>query len=128
MESHNAIKPKKIFVADDDSSILDAIQIILEEEEYDVRTTNNGALVEEKVIEYLPDLVLLDIWMSGQDGREICRKLKQNNQTQHIPIIMISANRDTEVMSQDCGADGYIAKPFEIDELLSKVANYTSKK
>lgn len=116
---------KTILVADDDPAILDSIQIILEDEGYEVLTTVNGETVG-KMFEEQPDLLLLDIWMSGQDGRDICKALKSQDTTRHIPIIMISANKDTEEMSKIAGANDFISKPFEIDELLNKVKKYAN--
>jgi CheY-like chemotaxis protein len=72
----------------------------------------------------LPDLLLLDIWMSGMDGKEICKHLKSQEVTKHIPIIMISANKDTQKIAFECGADDFIAKPFQMKNLLQKVAQY----
>lgn len=120
-----AKKPKKILVADDDPAILDAIQIILEDEGYDVLTTVDGETVAV-MFEEQPDLLLLDIWMSGQDGRDICRALKSQASTDKIPIIMISANRETETIAKAAGADDFIAKPFEMEDLLAKVARHLS--
>lgn len=114
---------KKILVADDDPAILDAIQMMLELELYEVDTTVNGETIYIMEKEY-PDLLLLDIWMSGQDGREICKFLKKNPLTKHIPIIMISASRDVKQSAKEAGADDFIAKPFEKNELLSKVAKF----
>ena len=114
---------KKILVADDDTGIVDAMQILLEDEGYDVITTLDG----EKVMglyEQKPDLVFLDIWMSGVNGKSICRLLKANEKTKNVPVIMFSANRDTGDIAADCGADGYLAKPFEIRELLDLVKKY----
>lgn len=116
---------KRILVADDDPAIVDCIQLILEDEGYDVETTLDGALVG-KLIEKKPHVLLLDIWMSGYDGRDICKKLKANNSTKGIPVILISANKDTEKISMEAGADDFIGKPFEIDELLEKVKKYSS--
>ncbi|MBA3723583.1 MAG: response regulator transcription factor [Candidatus Levybacteria bacterium] len=114
---------KHILVADDDPAIVDAIQMMLELEGYTVDTTVNGETIY-KMEKVYPDLLLLDIWMSGQDGREICRYLKKDPLTKKIPIIMISANRDIKASAEKAGADDFIAKPFEMHELLSKVAKY----
>jgi DNA-binding response OmpR family regulator len=116
---------KKILVADDDAAIVDAIQLILEDADYTVETTLNGEDVL-KMEDNFPHLILLDIWMSGQDGRTICKYLKKQKLTRHIPIIMISANRDTSQIAKTAGADDFITKPFEIDELLKKVKKYVS--
>jgi CheY-like chemotaxis protein len=118
---------RKILVADDDPAILEVITLILEDEGYTVKTTSGGN-TERSIQEYLPDLVLLDIWMSGMDGRNICKNLKSQKLTRHIPIIMISANKDTESIAKKAGADGFITKPFEMNDLLSTVSKYTSSK
>ncbi len=113
----------RILVADDDPAILDAISLVLEDEGYQVHTTPDG----NKVLSLngqLPDLILLDIWMSGVDGRDICLHLKSQAKTRDIPIILISANRDTAEISAQVGADDYVCKPFDIDDLLSKVRLY----
>lgn len=112
-----------IVVADDDPAILDATSMILKDEGYAVRTSLNGNIVIDSKKDF-PDLVLLDIWMSGKDGREICKQVKNTKQTQHIPVIMISANRDTEKIAREVGAEDFITKPFDIDELLMKVDKY----
>src|SRR5437870_5702463 len=116
-------KKRKILVADDDPAILEALILMLEDAGYEVKTTTNGATIQE-VYKELPDLILLDIWMSGVDGRDICKQLKHQKKTKHIPIIMISANRDTEDIAKKAGADDFIAKPFEMKNLLAKVEQY----
>lgn len=117
-------KTKKILVADDDPAILDAIKIILEMEGYEVGTTVDGETVA-KMFEEQPHLLLLDIWMSGQDGRDICKALKAQDSTKHIPIIMVSASRDIKKSALEAGADDFLAKPFELVDLLNKVRQYT---
>jgi DNA-binding response OmpR family regulator len=111
---------KKIMIADDDPGIVDAIEMMLTYEGYEVKTTSNGATFSE-VKKNNPDLVLLDIWMSGEDGREICRKIKATKQTKAIPVIIISASKDIERSAIDSGADGFLEKPFEMNELLDKI-------
>lgn len=115
--------PKKILIADDDPAICDALKLMLEEEGYMVDTTVNGETIYQ-LEEMFPDLLLLDIWMSGQDGREICKYLKKKDLTKDIPIIMISASRDIAAAAKEAGADDFIPKPFGMDELLSKVAQH----
>ncbi len=116
---------KKIMIAEDDIGILEAMQIILEDAGYKVETTVNGKTVQD-MKEELPDLLLLDIWMSGMNGTEICQHLKSQDQTKHIPVILCSANKDTQKLAKGCGADDFLAKPFEMNDLLSKVKQYTS--
>jgi len=116
---------KRILVADDDPSIGDALQLMLELEGYQVDIQTNGDSMY-KMKENLPDVLLLDIWMSGHDGRDICRFLKQNPATRNMPVIMISASRDVISSAREAGADDFIEKPFERTDLLKKIAAYTS--
>jgi DNA-binding response OmpR family regulator len=114
------MKQKKIMIADDDPGIVDAVEMLLAFEGYKVTSTVDGSTVLD-MKEELPDLLLLDIWMSGEDGRDICRKLKSKNITKNIPIIMISASRDIRDSAMAAGADDFLAKPFEMDELIKKI-------
>jgi CheY-like chemotaxis protein len=116
-------KKKKILVADDDEGILDALQLFLEDVGYEVETVMNGATLRD-FPHGLPDLLLLDIWMSGWNGRDICLALRSNEATRHLPIILISANKDTKKMADEAGADDFIAKPFDLDDLLYKIEQY----
>jgi DNA-binding response OmpR family regulator len=115
---------KKIFIADDDEAIVDATSMMLEMAGYEVRHTLNGTTVQADVMNK-PDLVLLDIWMSGIDGRDICRGLKADPATFDIPVLMISASRDIMQSAMESGANDFLAKPFDMDELLAKVAELT---
>src|ERR1039458_7018872 len=114
---------KKIIVADDDPAILHSIKMLLEDEGYRVETAV-GDKTAQSVKEHLPDLLLLDIWMSGMDGRDICKHLKSQASTKHIPIIMISAQLDTEKIAKEAGADDFVTKPFDIFKLLEKIEQY----
>ena len=112
---------KNIVVADDDESILDATRIILEDlGGYRVRILKRGDALLTLEGE-LPDLILLDLWMSGHNGEEVCRHLKSTEKTRHIPVILFSANRDLENITQSCGADDFIAKPFQVSDMLEKI-------
>ncbi len=117
---------KKIVVADDDKDIAIVLTMMLEDAGYEVKATANERTAQI-VRDYQPDLLLLDIWMLGIDGRDICKYLKGLQFTSHIPIIMISANQDTENIARKAGADDFIAKPFDMNQLLEKVKGYTYK-
>jgi DNA-binding response OmpR family regulator len=112
----------QILVVDDDSDILDAMRFVLEDANYLVKTTQNGESVEELIkVKKLPCLIILDVLLSGRDGRDICRKLKLHKRTKHIPIIMISAHPAIKKSILEAGADAFIPKPFDITHLLQKV-------
>lgn len=123
MDTDQKGKHKTILIADDDPGIVDALAQFLEEVGYAVRTTVDtttiGALADG-----LPDLILLDIRMSGRDGSEICKRLKSVDATRAIPIIIFSASKDTERIARDAGADDFIAKPFDMDQLVEKIERY----
>ncbi|HSW88262.1 MAG TPA: response regulator [Candidatus Saccharimonadales bacterium] len=118
---------KKILVADDDPAICDSLRFMLEEEGYEVSIASNGSVLK-KTLSQKPDLLLLDLWMSGVDGRDVCKSLKQQKNLQHMPIILVSASRDIRKSAQDSGADDFIEKPFTMDDLLTKIQKWTSKK
>ncbi len=119
--------PKKILVADDNPAILDALKIMLEDDGYEVETTVDGATARNLKTP-LPDLLLLDIWMSGVDGRDICKHLKSSAATRHIPVILVSATKDIAQIAKDSGADDFIPKPFQMEHLLAIVAKYSNLK
>lgn len=115
---------KKILVCDDDPGVTDVIRLILEEEGYEVKTLDSGKAIQKRVQEYSPDVILLDIWMPGIDGEQVTKLLKKNPDTKHIPIIVISALNLTEKIAKRAGADDFIAKPFQMDDLLAKVGQH----
>ena len=117
---------KYILVVDDDPDILDAIRDTLEDAGYEVKTTEKGEDAENlnNISGELPALIILDVLLSGMDGRVICKKLKKQKKTKHIPIIIISAHPSAGLSSTEAGADEFIAKPFDVDFLLEKIAQY----
>ncbi|MBG9376407.1 response regulator [Panacibacter sp. DH6] len=115
---------KKIYVADDDPDILEVLTIILEGRGYEVITSPDGRSLTG--ITQLPDLIFLDIRMSGSDGSEICRSLKNNTTTSAIPVILISANRNLQEIGESCGADAVIPKPFDIKDIVNAAGKYTT--
>lgn len=114
----------KILVIDDDVSILEGITLALELEDYEVSITTKGDEVYKKVTENNPDLIILDILLSGKDGRHICKRLKSQKRTSQIPVIMISAHPSAEDTVKECGADAFLPKPFQLDSLLKLVKMY----
>jgi len=110
----------------DDPDILDALRFTLEDEGYAVTTSEKGEYAESLHDGNggLPALIILDVLLSGRDGRTICHHLKHRDDTRHIPIIMISAHPDAAASSAEVGADAFIAKPWDIDALLALVARY----
>ncbi len=116
--------PKRLLVVDDEPDILEFLQVILEEEGYEVVTSEKGEYLEQLHNGGLPHLMLVDVLLSGKDGREIVKYLKSQEETKAIPIIMFSAHPNAEETARQAGADDFLAKPFNIDVLLAKIAQY----
>ncbi|PST82925.1 response regulator [Pedobacter yulinensis] len=116
---------KKVILADDDPGILDAVGLILEYEGYELHATDNGNQVFQLVCPNT-NILLLDIWMSGSDGRDICKQLKSDQQTKHIPIILFSAGAELESSAKAAGADDFIPKPFDMIDLVNRIERLTN--
>ncbi len=114
---------QKILVVDDDESILEVIQIVLESEGYQIQISPNSDCFQH-FASCLPDLILLDILLSGEDGREICQQLKHDQTTAHIPVIMLSAHSDASKLADISGADDFLEKPFDVDVLIETVEKH----
>jgi CheY-like chemotaxis protein len=125
MQSKASQKPS-ILVVDDDPDILDFLHDFLELEGYKVAVSLKGEYLETLHTENLPDLILLDVHLSGWDGREIVRHLKKREETRMIPIIMISAHPNAQKTAQQAGADAFLEKPFQIEVLLEMIAYWLS--
>lgn len=116
---------KKVLIADDNAGIVEAVKMMLEDEGYTVDTMLSGTEVKNLHGD-LPAVLVLDIWMAGEDGRDICKYLKSQETTRHLPIILFSANKDVQQIAQEVGADDFLLKPFDIDDLLGKVQQFVA--
>jgi DNA-binding response OmpR family regulator len=117
-------KQKKILLVDDEPDILEFLQELLEQEGYTVAITDKAEYVEKLHAGGLPDLILIDLLLSGKDGRETVKHLKSQETTRHVPVIMFSAHPSAEETAKVAGADDFVAKPFELDEVLAKIAKH----
>ena len=111
----------KILIIDDDKPMLEIVKSILDNEGYVVETVSNWTIVFDKIRQYKPDLIILDIFISGSDGRVICKELKKSKTTTNIPVILFSATNRLEAYTKDSNAQGYLKKPFETADLLDIV-------
>lgn len=110
----------KILIADDDPGIRDIFKIILTKAGYDIEIKEDANEIFENKFS-IPDLFLVDKLLSGIDGLDICRYLKSNEQTSHIPVIMVSASPDIGIAATKAGADDFVEKPFELSYLLKVI-------
>lgn len=113
---------KRILVVDDDTGILEVLTEILCEYDFDVKAISRGELVFEEVQAYKPDLVLMDVMLSGMDGRNICKSLKADPSLNRIPVILLSANINAYSVMFDSGApNDFVAKPFDMNNLIRRI-------
>jgi len=118
---------KRVLIIDDEPDILEAVQIILESSGFTVVTMPNFISADE-VAANQPDLILLDFLLVGKNGKEVCEALKQNQATQQVPIIMLSAHPLSKLKTfvQPTDVVGYIQKPFEMEALITAVQTAVS--
>jgi DNA-binding response OmpR family regulator len=113
---------KRILVVDDDTGILEVLTEILWEYNFDVKAISQGELVFNEANAYCPDLILMDVMLSGMDGRNICKSLKADPQLNRIPVILLSANISACNVMFDQGApNDFVAKPFDLDNLIQRI-------
>jgi two-component system alkaline phosphatase synthesis response regulator PhoP len=114
---------KKILVVDDEVDIVELIRYNLEKEGYDVLSASDGEKALEIVRKSAPDLVILDLMLPVIAGLEVCRFIRKDLSTEHLPIIMLTAKTEDldKIIGLELGADDYITKPFNVRELISRI-------
>jgi DNA-binding response OmpR family regulator len=114
------IQNKRVLILDDDQDILEALGLAFEMSDFDVMGITKAEKIVENIMQFKPNIIILDVLLSGTDGREICRMLKLMDETKGIPVIMISAHPDVERSTLEAGANNFFAKPFDINNLIDK--------
>jgi DNA-binding response OmpR family regulator len=117
---------KQIIIADDDPGIRDIFQLILKRAGYGVTVYSNGEVLMENEFE-TPDLFILDKQLSGVNGLEVCRFLKNQVSTKDVPVIIISASPYIKQSMDTSGADDFIEKPFTIKALIELMEKHLNK-
>tara|TARA_B100000963_G_C22555452_1_gene638819 strand:- start:244 stop:921 length:678 start_codon:yes stop_codon:yes gene_type:complete len=117
---------KHVLIVDDDNRIRDLLKEYLNENNYIVSTSENAENAKIKLAQFKFDIVVLDVMMPGQDGYELTKEVKKNN---NVPIILLTAKGEVEnrIKGLELGADDYISKPFEPKELLLRIKNIIDK-
>lgn len=120
---------KKILIVDDEQDIVETLKFMLEAQGYVCFCAYDGETGLNMAKEILPDLMILDVMMPKINGYKISRLLKYDNKYKEIPIIMVTARsqEDDKLIGQETGVNEYITKPFELDEVISKVKEYLDK-
>jgi two-component system, sensor histidine kinase and response regulator len=116
------IKKDRILSVDDVQDNLDVVRTLLESEGYHIDSATDGQTALEKVVEFPPDLIILDVMMPGISGYEVTRRIRNNPEIDYIPILLLTAFHESSVVQGlDAGADDFIRKPFDTEELLARV-------
>jgi CheY-like chemotaxis protein len=113
----------RVIVVDDDKEIREIITFVLTRNGFEVTSAGNGQQLHAMLVQFIPDLIILDVMMPGEDGYQICNTLRSNPQTRHIPVIIMTAHAEDiyERISVDLGAAVHMIKPFHPFNLLEKV-------
>ena len=113
----------KIIIVEDDTVLAETLADNLENEGHKVTTVADGDTAYQRIIDKLPDLIVLDVMLPRLDGLSLCRMIRRNQTTRHIPIIMITARSEEvdKIVGLESGADDYIVKPFGLGEFLARV-------
>ncbi len=121
---------KRVLLIEDDPSSVRLVSYTLEQEGYEVLTAMNGLDGLKKAREEAPDLLVLDVMLPGLDGFEVCRRLRADEQTAGLPVLMLSAKAQEidKTTGLKVGADDYLAKPADPSEIMARVANLLAMK
>ena len=112
---------KRILVIDDEAAILDVLRLVLECEGYEIDTLASGERLNDSMRQHKPDVILLDFSLPGETGDRIARRLKSQDDTKNIPIIMLSAHHAVEPIAFASGVNAFLPKPFSIDDLVKTI-------
>lgn len=124
---YETLKTKHVLIFDDEPSILEALKIVLETRGFTVTTINDSVNAEKILQDTDPDIVFVDLWMPGLDGKAVTEVVKRNPKTKNTPVVIISAHTDIDRRAREAGADDYLEKPFNISDFLNKIEHWTAK-
>ena len=114
----------KVLVIDDDPDVRTVMNHLMKKQGYDVETASTKDEAFEKIHQFQPSVILLDILLSGADGRDICRIIKSDPRTSHMQVIMFSAHPGAAENIHSYGADHFITKPINTGSLLEKLNSW----
>lgn len=114
---------KRLLLADDSITIQKVVELVLAEEDFEIKSVNNGDEALAAISSFKPDIMLVDIVMPKMNGYQLCEKIKSNPDTKDVPVILLAGAFEPldEELARNVGADDHIVKPFESQELISKI-------
>lgn len=116
---------KKVFIFDDNIELLELCSLILEGAGFEVKTTSTSDNAAQQVLDYSPDVIFMDNWLPSVSGIDATRAIKANEKIKHIPVIYFTANNNVNELASEAGADDFLAKPFDINDLEKIVRKHT---
>ena len=108
-------------ICDDDPGILEVLEMMLEIEGYTVFTESNSTNLIKEITTNLPDLLLMDLWMPVLSGDQLLKTIRSTKELQNLPVIILSASVDGNDIAAEAGANAFIAKPFDMDDVALKI-------
>jgi DNA-binding response OmpR family regulator len=111
----------KIYVLEDDRDIREVVEFILASEDYEVQSFDSINNFMTRNAKDRPDLFILDVRLPDGSGFDVCKQLRNDSANKLIPILMMSAHADLQQMARACNADGFIQKPFELNQFLNVI-------
>ena len=120
-EKRIEMQGKKIMICDDDDSILEVLQMMLEIDGHTVFLENNSTNLIKQINNINPDILLMDLWMPVLSGDQLLRTIRTTDELKDLPVIILSASVDGKEIANSAGADMFIAKPFDMDDVSSGV-------
>lgn len=126
MQFRGSCVTKRVLIVEDENDVADLIGGVLDLEGYEIRLAVGENALEE-ALSFHPDLVLLDLMMPVVDGFEVARRIRANGATRGLPIVVMTAMHDPAGRAAEIGTPHYLSKPFDIDELLDRVATISER-
>jgi DNA-binding response OmpR family regulator len=118
---------KIVMVVEDNDDIREIIEILLSEEEYEVKLCPDAAAFRSEIAKSSPDLIIMDVMLPDGNGLDLCGEIQDNGKTAHIPILIMSAHASFSDVHMNCKPSGFIKKPFDIHNFIERVEETIGK-
>lgn len=114
----------RVMIVDDDPALTGLLTIFLRGAGYETVVANSGQRALDLILHHQPDVILLDLMMPIVSGSTVCKEIRANQNTRHIPIIVVSGDGRADTKTAEVGADACIVKPFELDDVLERIRKF----